>query len=394
MRTTLWRVVLVTALGITCFSCQQPKGALPFIDVRENYPKKEILLTDDIADITYLHLSTDDNDYLHNDVIPNASTNTIFIYDFRTGNILFFGKDGKPKSRFNRTGNGPGEYRYLHRVFYDEGTDDVYVFEPSPGNVMHVYSSTGTHKRDFSLPEGTVAMNDIVSFDKDAFFFYDHSIEMKNALDAFENGPLSIQEPDIAHLYLISKADGSVLDLLELSISPVFIGAFLDGMKVPPPRRKRLINSKEGILICNHETDTVFLYGKDRSLTPVIHKTPLVATTDPRVYLNNCVELGSYQFIQVCTSIVRLFPTKYYIRDKKTGEIFEQKLLLPDYKGGEFTVSPYNIMNGMDDCAYFEMDITELQQAYSENRLTGKLKDLVATLKEDDNNVYAIVHFK
>ena len=51
-------------------------------------------------------------------------------------------------------------------------------------------------------------------------------------------------------------------------------------------------------------------------------------------------------------------------------------------------------MKGLDDCAYFEMDITELQQAYSENRLDGKLKELVATLKEDDDNVYAIVRFK
>jgi len=386
MNLPAWRAALITALSITCVSCQQPKGALPCIDVWKNYPEKEMLLSD-IADISYWHLSTDDNDYLHNGSIGDVSTNTIVIIEHRTGNILFFGKDGKPKSRFNRIGNGPGEYRHLHRVFYDEGTDDVYVLEPYPMNVMHVYSSTGIHKRDFNMPDGTMVMNDIVSFDNDAFFFYDISVEM----NAFETNPSSIRA-SVAPFYLISKADGSVLDHLELSIPPVFLGMYFNGIKIPP-KRTRMINSKEGILLSCAETDTVFLYGKDRSLLPVMHQTPSVATTDPKIYLNNCADAGSYQFMQVYTAETG-FPSKHYIRDKKTGEIFSQKFLLPDYKGAEFFVGPINVMKGLDDCACFEMDITELHQAYSENRLDGKLKELVATLKEDDDNVYAIVHFK
>ena len=387
MKTPLWHIAII-ALGLSCHSCQPPKGELPYIDALKSYPEKEILLTD-IANVSYLHLSTDDNDYLHNGTIHAVSTNTVVIVEYEEGNIFFFGKDGKPKSRFNRKGNGSGEYHRLHRVFYDEETDNVFVLEPHPANLMHVYSSKGTHKRDFSLPEGTMAMNDIVSFDKDAFLFYDYSTDIKNMLGA---EPPSTQTT-LAHFYLISSTDGRVLDHLELNIPPVFIGAQLDGMNVPPRWRNRLISSREGVLICNHETDTVFLYSKDRSLVPVIHKTPLVATTDPRIYLNNCVDMGSYQFLQVCTS-VRFFPSKYYIRDKKNDEIFEQKLLLPEYKGAELLIAPWNVMKGWENRAYLELDITELQQAYSENRLSGNLKELVATLKEDDNNVYVIAHFK
>ena len=44
---------------------------------------------------------------------------------------------------------------------------------------------------------------------------------------------------------------------------------------------------------------------------------------------------------------------------------------------------------------HFELDIIELKEAYRENKLSGKLKELAATLnEEEDNNVYIFVDFK
>jgi len=44
---------------------------------------------------------------------------------------------------------------------------------------------------------------------------------------------------------------------------------------------------------------------------------------------------------------------------------------------------------------YFELDLTELKQASRENKLSGKLKELVTSLNEDiDNNVFMFVDFK
>jgi hypothetical protein len=41
------------------------------------------------------------------------------------------------------------------------------------------------------------------------------------------------------------------------------------------------------------------------------------------------------------------------------------------------------------------LSLYELKQAYLENKLSGKLKELVATLNEDeDNNVLMMVEFK
>ena len=46
------------------------------------------------------------------------------------------------------------------------------------------------------------------------------------------------------------------------------------------------------------------------------------------------------------------------------------------------------------NCMRFTLDLLELKQAYCGNRLSGELKALVATLKNDDNDVYVMVRFK
>lgn len=65
------------------------------IDVKGNYPEKKILLTD-IADITYLHLSTGDEDYLYKGYeegqrggISDFKKNTVVVADAVSGSILF-----------------------------------------------------------------------------------------------------------------------------------------------------------------------------------------------------------------------------------------------------------------------------------------------------------------
>ena len=51
--------------------------------------------------------------------------------------------------------------------------------------------------------------------------------------------------------------------------------------------------------------------------------------------------------------------------------------------------------NGKETLTHFELDLIELKQAFKDNKLNGKLKELVSTLDEyKDNNVFMIVNFK
>ena len=392
MKTSDFYLFVITIVAIVCSSCHDPKGDLSCIDVRKNYPEKDFFLTD-IAEISYFVPSSDDDGYLFSGTIRALTENSVVIADARSGDILFFNKDGTPKSRFNRRGNGPGEYLYASQVFYDEDTDEVFVSGSGNPRVL-VFSSSGEYKREIPLPQGS-RMGIFASFDDASFLYYDPSTEIRRVEKNYKDLPSSDL---ISTFTLISKEDGTVLDHIELPMAPIFLGIFLDGNPVSS-FKTRLIKCTKGIFLCNPENDTVFLYGMDRSLTPVLHKIPLADATNPMTYLNNCVDIGDYQFMEVYT--VRAgevypgrFPVKYYMRDKRSGEISLQKLFLPEYTGKEFIIGPNSgagtlIENGV----IFELDLLELREAFSENRLSGKLKELVETLKEDDNNVYAIVQF-
>ena len=383
-------IFIIIILTPSCFSNKQTKNGLLSIDVRKNYPEKEIILTD-IADVTYLCLNSDDDDYLFKGRIHSITENTIVIVDDVSGSILFFSKDGMPKSRFNRKGQGPEDYVNVRIVVFDEKADDVFVLSYGFVNFFSVYSSTGEYKRKIFLPEGRTFVQTVYSFDDESLFIYDGSVERENLVQLINDSNTEFSK---SHFFCISKTNGKALDYVEIPINSIILKDEAAGMPYTP---NRLIKSKDGVLLCNPETDMVFLYNKDRSLIPIIQKTPSTKQLDPMVILNNCVDVGKYQFMEIVT--IRFgqdgFPCKYLMRDKNTDEIFQQKITLPDYKGKEFFFRPRASGGDYGYCTYFELGLIELKQASRENKLNGKLKELVGTLNEDkDNNVFMFVNFK
>ena len=369
-------LIIIAVFVSSCSSDKQKKDGLAFIDVAKTYPKREIFLTD-IAAVEYLYLNSDDDDYLYKGRIHCITENTVVVCDDVSGSILFFSRDGKPKSRFNRKGQGPEDYVYALHVLYDETTDDVFVIRLN--DEIKVYSSAGQYKRKITLPAGTMADARTVSLDGHSLFFYNLNDERNS-------------------FYRISKTDGEVLDYVEIPYMPIFLGIYIDGVRIPNRPINRIMMCKEGVLLCSAETDTVFLYNHKGSLMPVLYKTPPINSTDPMKYLNNCLDRGQYQFIEVVTvragdEYLGVFPVTHYMRNKNTGEIVRPTLLLPDYKGKEFVITPNMGRNNYE--LYFELDLFELKQSYAENKLSGQLKELVSNLNEyEDNNIFMLINFK
>ena len=397
----LYPIVMIFFMT-SCISDKPGQGSVAFIDVKKKYPEKEILLTD-IADVTYLHLNTDEDDYLYRGTIKCVTENTIVVVDNISESILFFSKDGNPKSRINRRGQGPEEYRSASfGVIYDEATDEVFVFEAN--NNIQVYSSTGIHKRKITLPQGTYILQPIF-FDNYSFFFYDYFVDLNRQMVLLGGENLPATDNNILPYYRISRTDGEVVDYVELPGIDLFLGVNYNERWRSVPRWY-LTKCPDGVLLMSPETDTIFLYSSDKSLTPVLYQIPSVVSLNPKECITLCLDKGRYQFLQsvvIREGIIRgevytydLFPAKYYMRDKKTGEVVHPKLILPDYSGKEFFVGSLDFKGGdYENGYYFELDLYELKQAYHENRLSGRLKELVATLNEDeDNNVFVLVDFK
>ena len=220
--------------------------------------------------------------------------------------------------------------------------------------------------------------------------FYDFSLSSEKLRN------LKIDFPSTTY-YRFSKTDGEILDSLQLPSNDVKLYMEAPGGQLPILRYHRLVKGAEGFYLCNPETDTVFLYTGDKSLTPVFHKIPSVRNQDIKVIIPNIVDAGRYQFFAAFHVVVRFFDHyTYYFRDKETGEFFRQHIILPDYKCKEFSINVAKTINsGHENGCVFELDLFELKKAYEENRLGGKLKELVATLNEmEDNNVFMIATFK
>lgn len=379
-------LILFAAFLATFLSCNRPESDLAYIDVTQNYPEKNILLTD-IANVDYMYLNSDDDDFLYSGTINSITEHTVSVYDYPSGSILLFSRDGTPKSRFNRKGQGPEEYVNARSVIYDEVSDEVFV---NTMRDIQVYSSTGHYKRKITIPEG-MTVDVITSFDEQSLIFYNMGIEAKRLL-----GEVDPETDTKTPFYRISKTSGEILDAVEIPYAPLFLGITLNGQRIPG-RTKRLVESPEGVLLCSPETDTIFLYSSDRTLTPFLYKTPSVDATNPMKYVTNCLDRGQYQFIEVYTvragdKAPGLFPVTYYMRNKQTGEVVRPIFSLPEYKEKEFVITP---SSAYKDGYLFELDLIELKQAYDENKLSGKLKERVATLDEEKgNNVFVLLNFK
>ena len=377
---------------ISCSTEKKAHYELPCIDVKKNYSEKEINLAD-IADIGYLSLNENSDDFIYKGGINYVTQNTIIVIDRSSSSVLFFSKDGNPKSRFNHKGQGPEEYPYAGSVIYDEATDEVYVAPDFTGSYINVYSSSGTFKRKLILPQGKI-VNQMHFFDDQSILVRDISQTFRNRNNTGNENALSEQVPD-SSFFLISRTDGTILEYIQMKSNGIDLSFSDDGF-VGMPGFAHVRKCPDGFLLYNPETDTIFVYNKDKSLTPFMCKTPLLRDLDPRIAMNICMDAGGFQFISTYHYQITGSPeTNYYIRDKQTGEIFRQKMILPDdYEGKVFYIDPrYTVYSEKE--YLLELNLVELKEAYKENKLSGKLKDMVSTLNEDkDNNIFMFISFK
>ena len=381
--------LFLTIFVTGCSSNKQAGQELLFIDISKEYPEKEIDLSD-IADITYVHPVSESDDYLFRGSVDYVTQNRIVIIDRSSQSLLFFSRDGKPVSRFNRKGQGPEEYRDAASVMYDEARDDVFVSPDFSDHIM-VYSSSGEYKRKINLPQINVN-GQMALFDDQSILVYDNTKLWQATVRDNFTGQIGDST-----FFLISTTDGKVLEYLQLPNKTIDLGyKSLDGTFVGQVSYGRVRRSVEGLLLYNPESDTVFLYGKDKSLVPYMHKKPLLGDSNPMTVMDICMDAGKFQFFSFYPYLKtgEAPSPKYYMRDKKTGEIFRQKISLSDYQGKDFHINP-RLSNYYENNWHFELDIAKLEEAYQESKLSGKLKELVASLIEDEdsNNIFVFVDF-
>lgn len=362
----------------SCNSRSTPEGTMT-IDVTKSYPEKVIDLKD-IADVSYV-IMNDSDGFLYRGGPRYITDNTIVIVDYGTHDFLFFTREGTPKSRFNCIGGGPKECSYIGSLIYDENKDELFIVS---ANKVLVYSSEGKFLRKFSLLEGTYVKT-VRDFDDKYLIIYDN-------LECYDTDFL-----------LISKEDGSVMDLIDLPRNKkvqVYLSVVNgNNVMVTTGHTNNIVSYKDGFLLTNYSSDTVYSYNRNKELEPFLVRTPEIQKMDPIVYLNSLVECSEYQFMQVVTvkNENGRLPQVCLVRDKKNNKIYTQKIKVSEFKGKTITITPTCLkrMKGAE-VGLFKFNLDELETANSEHKLSGELKKITEYAQDinNSNNIYMFVHFK
>ena len=368
-----------------CSSKKEKDNDLIHFNVSISYPEKEIKL-EDVADIEYLQLGVFE-EFLFSESPTTITSDKIIFNSFSTGDIIIYSRAGKPLSKFNRRGNGPEEYiNTTGSPIYDETSDEFFI--PLHQKIM-VYSSSGEFKRSFPLPDGSFLFR-FNNYDSKSFLIYDS------------------QDILPATFTLISKEDGSVLETIKMSIGetlnltvPISIS---EGFNLSlHPEIGNVVNYKDGFLLAIPSNDTMYYFSPQKELLPILVRNPNIHSMNPAITVSCFVEAGNYAFmftdkvveVKMENGRVPSLPRTYLMRDKTTGSVYKQKIALNDYKGKEVNISHRTIMNTQDSkLGLIVLGLTELQDANLENKLSGRLKELVDNSDDDGNDIYMLLHFK
>ena len=364
-------------------------------DATRDYPEKQLLL-DEVADITYVPLSSETDSALFRGTLAHVSERTITIHDFPRGIFYLFDRSGRFLSSFNHKGQAPEDYNFLITAFVDEASGELFAIEK---NRIQVYGKQGDYRRTLRLPDGAWVLEAADGGDETILLVDNQERASILYAGMVDENAEAYEQPFVR----ISKADGGLVSYITLpknflvDLSADFQTAGIS-LKVFGPDH-RLVSHRDGFLLTNQETDTIFLYAHDQ-LKPMMIHTPPISEQGEKSYLNGYVEAGDYLFFEkVIVKAVENrrppVPSVYYLYDKRDGQFYEQAVSMRDFEGKRIDLTPQIIRPSRDarlGCLLLTVD--ELQTANADGKLSGELKRIVDEMPEDSNDLLMLMRFK
>ena len=353
---------------------QKVSDGLWTFDVTKEYPTKEIYIQD-IADVDYIPLETNDSIlwrgrevlYLDDDYIVGAN---------RNNGVYFHDGKGKALNMFNKMGQGPKEYSDMYKVQYDKKSDEIYINDMFK---YYVYDKEGNFKRSFQGIEDKL-------YSRIEQFFILNEDEL-------------IQYNYNNHYTRVSRLTGEHLGDIKLGVADSTTTLrFKKNNMIFNTIVSHFTKDKEGYIITSFPSDTTYLLTSNLQLKPIGVRIPPVSSQDVPVFLLPVKNTPRYYFMSTIKK-EDSFPTKAYMMDKKTNQIYYLKDYFKnkDYIGLKVHLDmfgPAVLANLPNNVCVQSLNITKLCEAYEEGKLSGKLKDIAANLKEDDNPVLMIIKFR
>ena len=369
-------IALVTMLS----GCgQATETGMITIDVEKSYPKKELAIND-LWEVEYVALETDTTFLVAGGQPWHVGENKLGFVDNRTGNLLFFdAKTGKKAFCINRKGPGPQEYKSVGGLVMDEKAGEVFAWSIFDGT-FQVYDEQGNYLRTLQMYNRR----------KDEYSYITNFINLDDANLLCSSNNMK----GYATHYLLNKKNGQA-ELVDSIPNERYVSEYIfaekDGVTYSTaPSLSPFVRTSYGIVYADHSNDTLYRMTDNMTPSAFIARTPKVKETQPNKILKFDNETSDWMFlssIEMAYDFSKnegMHRTDYGV-EKANGQIFELKFTVPDYEGMEYTPSGLNSY-------YYPAD--RLITALEENKLKGKLKEIVQHLDEEDNGVVMILRRK
>lgn len=373
--------ILLTTAG--CNRQHRTSDDLITVDVtRNSFPKKELILQD-FMDVEYIPLETND-EFVNQGCVEAIGEKYIIVTNYRDdGDIFVYDRNGKAIRKINRKGQGGEEYISCRSVILDEENNELFINDHHAKQIR-VYDLEGNFKRSFKQKsEGNSQYYwEIFNYDKENLICYDEC-------------------NDKIPFLLVSKQDGSVTKeiVTPFKEKKLFIQLLRHegGTRAAGPGPySRITPFKGNWILLEPSSDTIYTFMPDYSLRPFIVRTPPVHTMNPESFLILKLISDRYYFMESIKNVYDFskeegFPKTYFVYDTQAKDFFRYIIYNGDYTyKKEFYMVMLTPVNAKGEL-WATLNAFELCRDYKKDRLKGKLKEVAATLEEDDNRVVMLV---
>ena len=382
--TIFFLFILLTTTG--CKRQNQTADDLITVDVTKNsFPKKELILQD-FMDVEYIPLETND-EFVNQGCVQAVGEKYILVKNYRNdGDIFVYDRNGKAIRKINRKGQGGEEYTSCRSVTLDEENNEMFINDFWTRKIK-VYDLEGNFKR--SLKQKTEGDSqfywEIFNYDKENLICYDE---------------INAEIPFL----LVSKQDGSITKEIRPSFKEKKY--FFQVLRMEnstraagPGSYSRITPFNGNWILLEPSSDTIYTLMPDCSLRPFIARTPPIHTMDPEVFLIPRLISNRYYFMEGIKNEYDFrkeegFPKTYFVYDTQEKEFSRYIIYNGDYTSkNEFYMVMLTPINAQGE-SWATLNAFDLCRDYQKGKLKGKLKEVAATLEEDDNRVVMLVKSK
>ena len=363
-------------------------GDLITVDVtKTDYPKKELIFQD-FMDVEYVALETND-EFINQGFVQDIGKETILVRNRNDdGNIFIYDRNGKALRKINRKGQGGEEYTDILGITLDEDNGEMFVNNLFARKIV-VYDLFGNYKRTLKHQDTdrAIVYTNILNYNNENLICYDYL----NKKTSF---------------FLISKQDGNITKEITIPVKEkLFLRQQLKDeandivYTVSPGEYSNIISSKDGLILLELSSDTVYTLLPDNNLLPIIVRNPPIQNSDPEVYLILRLMSDRYYFMETIKNEYDFntkdgFPRKFMVYDRKEKAMFNYTV-----NNGDFSITKEMYMSmlrpvNFESEYWYPLEAHQLVESYEKGELRGKLKEIAATLDEESNPVIMLIKHK